>query len=86
MTEPNPNLPLKDHRCGRCRFTSTHTHADGPEKFMVVCRRFPPIRMGRESAYNERLTSRANDTGWPVVLWDDWCGEWERRLHEDPDS
>lgn len=79
MTDITPNFAPKGKICGTCRFTTTHTVADGSAKFMVVCRRFPPLRM---SALGNiaRLEDHHADTAWPVTIWDDWCGEWQARV------
>ena len=84
MTEITPNTAPKGMICGTCRFASTHTVAERKERFMIVCRRLPPQRLGRETAFNETLNKRHADTAWPVTIWDNWCGEWlPRRKSEE---
>ena len=78
-----PNPKPDGQFCGSCRFAGTHTHSpDSHERIRVKCHRYPPQRLGRDpELYTPRskLPVQQADTGWPVLMWDDWCGEWLRR-------
>lgn len=77
-----PNAFPKGESCGTCRFAGTHVHAGASdrEKVLVTCHRFPAQRLGNiPPLHSLALTERLGDTVWPVLTWDDWCGEWVAR-------
>ena len=64
--------------CGRCYFAGTHVlSADDGARTLVRCLRYPPTRLG--SGMVTTLEAAHMATAWPVLTWDDWCGEWKRR-------
>ena len=81
MIDLTPNTTPKGEKCGTCRFAGTHTHAaDRRDQTLVRCRRFPPVRLsGPDYSRQAALQVAANATAFPVLTWDDWCGEWEER-------
>lgn len=79
MAELTPNTPPPGETCGACRYAGTHTHAPGEARTLVRCLRYPPQRRGFVAA-SHSLKQQNADTLWPVLTWDDWCGEWAARL------
>lgn len=79
MAELTPNTPPPGENCGACRYAGTHTHAPGEARTLVRCLRYPPQRRGFVAA-SHSLKQQNADTLWPVLTWDDWCGEWAPRL------
>lgn len=80
--ELTPNIRPNGENCGTCRFAATNVLAGGEEDRMLIrCLRFPPQRLGRGPEYNPSgvMVRAHQDTGWPVLTWDDWCGEWVPR-------
>jgi hypothetical protein len=75
------SLPVRDERCGTCKFWE-----DGPRTLVDAhgfgdCRRFPPPQCEWEefheggSAYTGR---------WPATEDADWCGEWRAKRKVPP--
>ncbi len=83
MTDLTPNPMPEGQSCGTCRFAGTHVQAGhGAERTLVRCLRYPPQRLGQAPEFNSAgpIARAREDTGWPVLTWDDWCGEWQQRL------
>lgn len=83
MTELTPNKIPDGQKCGTCRFAGTHVVA-GVEKetqVRIKCRRYPPARRGGVSG-TATLLLQETDNMWPVLTWDDWCGEWAPRVED----
>lgn len=83
MAELTPNLQPKGESCGSCRFAGTHVHAgtEPRDRALVRCKRYPPQRLGNQPPlHSGTLVSQQRDTVWPVLTWDDWCGEWQARV------
>lgn len=83
MTELTSNPRPNGQSCGTCRFAGTHVQAGSNlERTLVRCMRYPPQRLGQTHPFNAagQLARGLEDTGWPVLTWDDWCGEWQERL------
>lgn len=80
MSDLTPNKHPDGEKCGTCRFAGTHVHAgsDDATKVRVRCLRYPPTRRG-EIGKQHPMKDQEADTFWPVLTWDDWCGEWVRR-------
>lgn len=82
MKELTPNLLPEGQSCGTCRFAGTSVLTPtGSARMLVRCLRFPPQRLGQGITYNadRQMEGAWEDTGWPVLTWDDWCGEWQTR-------
>jgi hypothetical protein len=72
--------------CGGCRFfdVNTHTHDSGR------CRRHSPVRMRVDLLSEKELEDETfigrPEGEWPVVMTDDWCGDFEPSRSQEPPS
>lgn len=55
-------IEKENQECSNCKFYSGDRHG--------ICRRYPPKIIGFDSMDNQ-------NSEFPVVDQDDWCGEWE---------
>ena len=63
--------PPQEHGCGDCRYWAGNC-VSGP------CRRHAPIVAKRADLDYERRMQ------WPQTTQEDWCGDWEPRVGDDP--
>lgn len=71
-------MPL-EKKCATCRFSERDWRED------LLCRRRAPSRTGwtdqamRDGMPQVGVVQGGISSGWPTVLENDWCGEWEAR-------
>lgn len=68
-----PSAVKLDDRCDRCFFFRKKG-----------CHLHPPVRLPRKFAGDATAESRVRQEeliwGWPVVEFDDWCGQFKERM------
>lgn len=73
-----------EESCETCRFSGELSTKNGrPSKQYRNCRRRAPVARDIEDG-----TLKGHRTNWPIVMANDWCGEYEKRrdlpIHRNP--
>ena len=70
-----------DEHCGKCKFCF-----EGPDK-KLECHRFPPVIFTKSRTPSSDSIERIfSVSGWPEVLDEEWCGEYETADKEETDE